>query len=79
MFLHNAFDDSYYSNMLKLLLSRDGMIGSEEHDQANRPHAAAASAQRGFIAGDKEILLLSSIIYVVDCITFLDATQLWSS
>lgn len=55
------------------------MISSEEHDQQKPLHAAAASVQRGFIAGDKEILLLSSIIYVVDCITFLDATQLWGS
>lgn len=40
-------------------------------------HDAAAFVQWGFIGGDKEILSLSSIIYVVDCITFLDATQLW--
>ena len=58
------------------------MISCEEHDQLKPLHAAAAAAslqQQGFIDGDKEILLLSSIIYVVDCVTFLDATQLWGS
>lgn len=61
----------------RLLVS---MISCEEYDQL-KPHAAvtASSVQLGFIGGDKEILLLSSIIYVVDCITFLDATQLWGS
>lgn len=57
------------------------MISCEEYDQLEPLHAAvaASSVQQGFIGGDKEILLLSSIIYVVDCITFLDATQLWGS
>lgn len=52
------------------------MISCEEYDQLKLLHAAvtASSVQQGFIGGDKEILLLSSIIYVVDCITFLDAT-----
>lgn len=52
------------------------MISSEEHDQQKPLRVAAASVQQGFIGGDKEILLLSSIIYVVDCIKFFDATQL---
>lgn len=57
------------------------MISCEEYDQLKQLHAAvtASSVQQGFIGADKEILLLSSIIYRLDCITFLDATQLWGS
>lgn len=56
----------------------DGVISTEEHEQQKPLHAAAFVLQ-GFIGGDKEALLLSSIIYVVDCITFSDATQMWGS
>ena len=35
--------------------------------------------QQGFIDADKEILFLSSRIYVVDCITFSEARQLHGS
>lgn len=57
------------------------MISCEEYDQLKQLHAAvtASSVQQGFIGADKEILLLSSIIYRLDCITFLDATQLRGS
>lgn len=49
------------------------------YDQPKLLHAAVTASfmRPGFIGGDKEILLLSSIIYVVDCITFWDAPQLW--
>lgn len=56
----------------------DGVISPEEHVQQKPLHAAGFVLQ-GFIGGDKEALLLSSIIYVVDCITFSDATQMWGS
>lgn len=55
------------------------MISAEEHDQQKPPRGAAAFISWGFIGGDKEMLLLSSIIYVVDCNTFLDATRLRGS
>lgn len=54
------------------------MISTEKLDQQKLLHAVAFVVQR-FIGGDKETVLLSSIIYVVDCVIFSDAAQLWSS
>lgn len=51
-------------------------LALEEPDQQKH---AAAFVLEGFIGGDKETLLLSAIIYVVDCITFSDAAQMWGS
>lgn len=44
------------------MLCIDSMISSQEHDQQKLLQAAATSVQQGFIASDKENLLLSSII-----------------
>lgn len=57
----------------------DGMISTEEPDQQKPLRGAAAFISWGFTGGDKEMLLLSSIIYVVDCNTFLDAIWLRGS
>lgn len=75
----NALYTPHYAALLLCLcvypfmFTLDGMISAEEHDQQKPLHAAAFVLQ-GFIGGDKETLLLSSIIYVVDCITFSDAS-----
>lgn len=56
------------------------MISCEMCDQLKPLAAAVAPSVRwGFIDGDKEIVSLSPIIYLVDCITFFDAAQLWRS
>lgn len=53
------------------------MISREMCDQLKPLRAAVApSVRQQFIDGDKEMVSLSPIIYLVDGITFFDAAQL---
>lgn len=54
------------------------MIITEKPDQQKLLDFLVFVEQR-FIGGDKETVLLSSIIYLVYCVVFSDAAQLWGS